>query len=76
MSVTIESDWSVFDGAPESTCTCRCVYAALKDGDEIPTFRSHAKYVGALGALRSRKPCPACGRTDNLRSVSSDLEPG
>ena len=66
-------DWTKHDGVSESNCTCRCVYDRLRDGDLIPTFRSHAKYVGGLG-LRSRKPCPACGRHDNLDSIRGDWE--
>jgi hypothetical protein len=69
-------DWSRFDGDAESNCTCRCVFARLKDGDEIPTFRSHIKFVGAIGKLIARKPCPDCGRHDNLRSAESDWQPG
>jgi hypothetical protein len=68
-------DWSKQDGTPEMSCTCRCVFARLKDGDEIPIFRSHAKFIANVG-LRSRKPCPDCGRDDNLSSVSSDWEQG
>lgn len=68
-----EIDWRPFDGDPEPACTCRCVFERLKDGDEIPTFRSHVKIVG--GSIITRKPCPDCGRTDNVRSVSSDPEP-
>lgn len=75
MSLSI--DWSKFDGTSEMNCTCRCVSTRLKDGDEIPTFRSHAKFVSFPSAgLRSRKPCPDCGRDDNLQSVSSDPEAG
>jgi len=70
-------DWSKWDRdrTPEMNCTCRCVFARLKDGDEIPTFRSHAKFVANVGML-SRKPCPDCGRNDNLRSIGSDREDG
>jgi hypothetical protein len=66
-------DWTKFDGLPESNCTCGCVFASLKDGDFVPTFRSHARFFAGTG-LRSRKPCPSCGRHDNLRQVSSDRE--
>lgn len=67
-------DWSSHDAHPESTCTCRCVFARLKDGDDIPTFRSHAKFAASAGGLISRKPCPDCGRHDNLSSARSDRE--
>lgn len=67
-----EIDWSTFDDLPESTCTCRCVFAALKDGDEIPTFRSHVKFRD--GRLHLRKPCPQCGHTGNIQSARSDPE--
>ena len=73
MHIAGDIDWSKFDGTSESNCTCRCVFARLKDGDEIPTFRSHAMFFLPSG-LRSRKPCPDCGRTDNLHSVSTDRE--
>lgn len=71
-------DWSTHDGTPESTCTCHCIFGRLKDGDDVPTFRSHAKFVSGpdTAGIVSRKPCPDCGRTDNLRSVSSDRHAG
>lgn len=73
-SIGAPVDWSKHDGTSESYCTCRCVYSRLKDGDEVPTFRSHVKYVAGVG-LVSRKPCPDCGRTDNLQSAGGDWEP-
>ncbi len=57
-------DWTVFDQYPESTCYCNC--------DAI--FRSHAKIVMSIRRSVSRKPCPDCGKNDNLRRVSSDPE--
>ena len=58
-------DWSVFDKFSESTCACNC-------GAE---FRSHAKSVFDPAArIVSRKPCPSCGRNDDLRRVASDTE--
>lgn len=62
----VEIDWSPFDKYSEDTCTCRCG----------ATFRSHAKSVldGETLRLRSRKPCPACGRDDNLGRICADPE--
>lgn len=63
-------DWSPFDKWSENTCECRCG----------TVFRSHSKTVmtGATAPghleLRSRKPCPACGRDNLLVRVSSDPE--
>lgn len=68
-----EIDWRKFDGKPEMNCVCRCVFRRLKDGDEIPSFRSHARFIAGLG-LRSRKPCPDCGSHDNLHSVGGDYD--
>lgn len=68
-------DWTKHDGTSESFCTCRCVFGRLRDGDDVPTFRSHAKYISGIG-MRSRKPCPDCGRDDNLHSVSTGWAPG
>ncbi len=60
-----EIDWRPFDGDPEPTCSCRCGV----------DFRSHAKafYEGGRVAY-SRKPCPSCGRHDNIRAIRSDWE--
>lgn len=58
-------DWRAFDAHPESTCFCRCE----------AVYRSHAKIVMEPSPhVVARKACPACGRTDNLRRVSSDRE--
>lgn len=59
-------DWSVFDKYPDDTCFCRC-------GSE---FRSHAKFATVAGSsgLVSRKPCPACGKADDIWMVSADSE--
>jgi len=59
-------DWSVFDGDPEYNCTCRC-------GAQ---FRSHYKAFYDRGgrAVYSRKPCPGCGRHDNISGIRSDWE--
>lgn len=61
-----EIDWSVFDKWPESECECRC--------EEF--FQSHAKcaFLTEAFMLQSRKPCPGCGRSDNLRTVRSEPE--
>lgn len=60
-----EIDWSTFDDLPESECECRC--GAI--------FRSHTKGIYRDRVLAiSRKPCPSCGRNNNLRRVSSDPE--
>ncbi len=62
-----EIDWSPFDGDPESDCTCGC-------GQH---FRSHVKafYGGGHRVAYSRKPCPRCGRNDNVKGMRSDWEP-
>ncbi len=57
-------DWSVFDHDPKLTCYCRC--GAI--------FRSHGKYLAALGKMVTREPCPGCGKSDDLRQTSSDPE--
>lgn len=57
-------NWSVFNNDPENNCYCRC--GAI--------FRSHAKFVGVLGKMVARKPCPACGKNDDMQRVSSDPE--
>lgn len=58
-------DWSAHDRHPEHTCTCRCDFV----------FRSHTKFVGGeRPGIVSHKPCPGCGRTDDLRRASSDPE--
>lgn len=62
-------DWTVHDAFPENTIECRC--GAF--------YRSHSKGVssesGVGFVIRSRKPCPACGETeDNARAVRSDPE--
>lgn len=60
----MEIDWSRFDRFTENTCACRC-------GAE---FRSHTTVLTAPPRLVSRKPCPGCGQTENLRRASSDPE--
>jgi len=60
-------DWSVFDGLSESTCMCRCG----------TVFRSHSKLAAVEPSgfvLTIRRPCPACGRNDNVSSARSDWE--
>jgi len=58
-------DWSAHDKYSENTCYCRCE----------SVFRSHAKAVFEPTArIVSRKPCPSCGRTDDLRKIESDSE--
>jgi len=57
-------DWTIFDGQPEDTCTCKCGRI----------FRSHSKIDMQRFKLISRKPCPACGKADNLFKASSDPE--
>ena len=59
-------DWTPFDGDPEYNCTCRCG----------AHFRSHAKviYEGVGRGMYSRKPCPGCGRHDNISGVRSDWD--
>jgi len=58
-------DWTVFDKYPENTCECHCG----------TTFRSHSKAVilddGSMG-LFARKPCPNCGKNNEMRAVRSD----
>lgn len=69
-------DWSVFDSHPESSCTCRCMYADLKDGDYVPSFRTHTKFVSSASftGIVTRKPCPRCGSHTNVGSVRGDWE--
>lgn len=58
-------DWCAFAAYPEDTCVCRC-------GCE---FRSHGRFVvGERPGLISPKPCPGCGKSDDLRAVRSDVE--
>jgi hypothetical protein len=60
-------DWSEMDRFGKSTCYCRCE----------TVFRSQAKVAfDASGKpwLLTRTPCPACGRDDACRRVSSDPE--
>jgi hypothetical protein len=52
-------DWSAFDRYPENEVTCRC-------GAE---FSSHTKFVNEPAPhIEARKPCPKCGRTDDISS--------
>lgn len=57
-------DWTKFNKYPESTCYCRCE----------AVYRSHAKFDMTKPGLVTRKPCPACGSTENCRRVSDDPE--
>lgn len=52
-------DWTVFDKYPENTCECMCGVQ----------WMSHGKFVAAAGGVVSRKPCPGCGRSDNIRAM-------
>lgn len=61
-------DWRQWANDPKSECTCRCMMADLKDGDIVPYFLSHVKYLRGLG-LVSQTPCPKCGSHSNLRSA-------
>ncbi len=56
-------DWSGFDKYPESTCVCRCG----------AVYRSHAQYIRPVGTA-VRKPCPGCGKQDDVISVRGDPE--
>jgi hypothetical protein len=57
-------DWSGHDKYSEHTNTCRCG----------AVFRSHAKFVMDKCRMVTRKPCPACGRDDDLSRCESDSE--
>lgn len=58
-------DWSKFDEDPEMTITCGCG----------AVFRSHAKFVNVPEPhVETRKPCPACGKTDRVRAARGDPE--
>lgn len=59
-------DWTPFDKYTENTVDCHCGAA----------YRSHTKAVIDSGSVRiaSRRPCPKCGKTDNVRRASSDIE--
>lgn len=60
------TDWTASDKYPEDTCECRCG----------AVWASHAKYVGdPKPSLVTRRPCPACGRTDQCVAVRSGWEP-
>jgi hypothetical protein len=58
-------DWTDFDGTSEQTCRCRCG----------TVFRSHARvrYDAGIRPI-ARKPCPGCGKSDDLWAISSDPE--
>lgn len=58
-------DWSEIEKYPEQIIDCRCG----------ATFPSHAKFVGVISRMVSRKPCPSCGTRTNFRKVSSGWEP-
>lgn len=58
------SDWAKFDTYPEATCYCRCGVV----------FRSHSQIDMHVCRSISRKPCPGCGKQDELRRVSHDPE--
>jgi hypothetical protein len=59
-------DWSPFDSFSENTIECTCG----------ATYRSHSKAVmsGTRFIIVSRKPCPGCGSSENIRRSSSDPE--
>jgi hypothetical protein len=64
---SLNIDWSVFNKAPESTCTCRCG----------TSYRSHVKVIKIDGSFVtiSRKSCPNCGKNEgNVYSVQMDPE--
>lgn len=71
-------DWTIFDGDPEGNVTCACMYADLKDGDFVPSFRSHYKFVRTetFAGVVTRKPCPKCGSHTNVSRVRGDWERG
>lgn len=59
----MSEDWSKFDGIREQENFCRCG----------AVFMSHTKFARLQDKLRliTQKPCPRCGRNDNVkRSVS------
>lgn len=60
-----EIDWSKFEGDPEPLLSCRCG----------ARYRSYVKanYRAGLG-LTPQKPCPECGRSDNIWRVSHGPE--
>lgn len=62
---TTPFDWSSFDKHAEDTCSCRCgAY-----------FRSHGRFfLEPKPHIESRKPCPSCGKVDDLKGVHSDPE--
>lgn len=59
-------DWSKFDTFPESTCYCRCG----------AVFRSHGRAAMTPPPPHavSRKPCPKCGKSDDITRIQSDPE--
>lgn len=61
-----------FGSIQESNCECLTCRDNLKDGDEVKTFRSPAKYTPGQG-LTSKEPCPVCGG-HALGAIRSDME--
>lgn len=59
-------NWEPLDEFPEHLCLCHCGV----------NFYSHAKYCLTVRpyGLFSRKPCPGCGRKDNLRGARVRLD--
>jgi len=59
-------DWSGFDKYEESVCDCRCG----------TSFLSHDKLIKDGDRLKivTRKPCPSCGRNDDIRAVHGPTE--
>jgi len=60
----MDIDWSTFNKSAEQNCQCGCG----------SIFRSHAKFVSKLGKVVSRKPCPECGKNDDLRQTTIDWD--
>lgn len=58
--------WNELREHRESNCDCRCG----------ATFRSLAQvdYEADPVKFVSERPCPQCGRTDDLRAIRSDPE--
>jgi hypothetical protein len=54
----------VWRDRPEDTASCRCGTA----------YRSQCRIDMKAMKLLSRKPCPGCGKKDDLRGMRSDRE--
>lgn len=62
-------DWSIFSPGDEAFITCRC-------GQR---YSSHAKGIWVSESqykMHSHRPCPRCGKDDDIYRVSDRLDDG